>query len=206
VTSGSSVTQTVTSPTLFPLVAPPMNRSGNATLSWNTWNMNATDSGTSSALVQTPLNSPTVFNFFLPEYRFPGILGSAGLTTPEFQLTSDTTAILQMNFLQAGILGNANNTNGLTSFNNGNGSIILDIGPWMTTGYTATAGGISNLVENLNTLMTGGQLSAGAKSQIVNYVGTLTYGSPTPTATQIRDRVRAAVHLILDSPEFTIQK
>jgi hypothetical protein len=206
VTSGASATQTVTSPTIFPLVAPPMNRSGNATLSWNTWNMNATDTGTSSALAQTPLESPTVFNFFLPDYRFPGILASAGLTTPEFQLTSDTTAILQLNFLQAGILGNANNTNGLTSFNNGNGAITLDIGPWMTTGYTATTGGISNLVDNLSTLMTGGQISAGAKSQIVNYVATLSYGSPTPTAAQIRDRVRAAVHLILDSPEFTIQK
>jgi hypothetical protein len=105
------------------VAGPPLNRSGNVTVAGSTWNISTTDND----LTQTPLRSPTVFNFFLPEYRFPGILASAGMTTPEFQLTSDTEVILQLNFLQGGILGNGSNTNGLTSFNNGNGSITLDI-------------------------------------------------------------------------------
>ncbi len=50
--------------------------------------MNATDSGTTSSLMETPMSAPTVFNFYYPEYQFPGALASAGLTTPEFQLTT----------------------------------------------------------------------------------------------------------------------
>ena len=41
-------------------------------------------------LTQTPLNAPTVFNFFYPDYQFPGAISAAGMTTPEFQLSNDT--------------------------------------------------------------------------------------------------------------------
>jgi len=145
-----------------------------------------------------------VFNYFFPDYKFPGILGSAGLTTPEFQLTSDTEAVYQMNFLQGGILGNTGNTNGLSSFNNGNGAITLDIGPYMTSGLTSN-GGLPGLVDQLNTLLCGGQLSPSARSQIIGYTATLAYGAP-PNNTQMRDRVRAVVHLIINSPDYTVQR
>jgi hypothetical protein len=165
--------------------------------------LGATDTGSTYSLAQTPLNSPTVFNFFFPGYKFPGPLTTAGLTTPEFQLTSDTTAAWQMNFLEGGVLGNSNNTNGISSFNNGGGAIAIDLGPWMTPANTSNSG-IPGLVDSLNSLLCGGQLSASAKTQIVNYATTLAY--TTPTYTQMRDRVRAVVHLILTSPDFTIQK
>jgi hypothetical protein len=135
------------------------------------------------------------------------VLASAGLTTPEFQLTSDTGVASQMNFLTGGIMGVNNNTNGLVSFASGNGSIVLDISPWMTPTNTA-ATGIPGLVDSFNAMLLAGQLSAAAKTNIINYVTNtvnLPYGSP-PTATQMRDRVRAVAHLILLSPEFTIQK
>ena len=199
----NSASRTQNGHTIYPLVPPPLSRSGNVTVQFNTWLMNTTDTGSTANLGQTPLNSPTVFNYFFPDYKFPGILASAGLTTPEFQLTSDTEAILQMNFLTLGILGNTGNTNGLSSFNNGGGAITLDIGPWMTAAYTSNAG-LPSLVDQLNTLLCGGRLSASAKTIIVNYASTLAY--TTPTATQMRDRVRAVVHLIVNAPEFTIQK
>jgi hypothetical protein len=189
--------------TVYPLVPPPLTRNGTVTIQWSTWIMGATD----SSLYQTPLNSPTVFNFFYPNYEFPGVLAAAGLTTPEFQLTSDTTVAGQMNFLEGGILNNGNNTNGLSSFSGGNGSVYLDIGSWMTPAYTANAG-VPNLVDGLNTLLLGGQLSPSARSTIVNYV-TNTVNFPysnSPTAGQMRDRVRGVVHLLLTSPDYTIQK
>ena len=95
-------------------------------IQYSTWNMSYTDTGTTSSLSQSPLRSPTVFNFFFPDYEFPGALASAGLTTPEFQLTSDTSVALQMNFLEGGILNNTGNTNGLSSFTGGDGAIVLD--------------------------------------------------------------------------------
>ncbi len=203
VTVTNSANQTQNSLTVYPLVAPPLTRAGAVLVQRSTWHMSYTD----SSLTQTPLRSPTVFNFFYPNYQFPGALASAGLTTPEFQLTSDTSVAVQMNFLTGGLLGNTGNTNGLSSFTGGNGAITLDLGPWMTTGYASNAG-IPGLVDALNSLLTGGELSAGAKSVIVTYVTNTTYFpfSNPPTDSQMRDRVRAVAHLLLTSPDFTIQR
>jgi hypothetical protein len=200
--------------TVYPLVPAPSSRGGNVGVSWNTWAMNFTDTGANPSLSQTPLNSPTVFNFFFPGYRFPGALAAAGLTTPEFQLMSDTSVALQMNFFEGGILTNRPadniainaNINGLSSFNSGSGAIVLDFGSWMTQGYTSNAG-IPALVDALNSLLVAGQLSDSAKTQIINYVANVAnfpYGSP-PTSTQMRDRVRAVVYLIAASPDFITQ-
>ena len=111
-----------------------------------------------------------------------------------------------MNFLEGGLLNNGNNTNGISSFIGGNGSIPIDLGPWMTTAYTSN-GGIPGLVDALNSLLCGGQLSPSARTQIINYVANTTnFPYTTPTYTQMRDRVRAVVHLIVTSPDFTIQR
>ncbi len=195
--------QTQNGATIFPLVAPPIPRSGTVTLRWNTWSLGATDTGNTYSLGQTPLNSPTVFNFFFPDYKFPGALASAGLTTPEFQLTSDTTAAWQMNFLEGAIFSNNNNTNGISSFSNGGGAMAISLYPYITPGYTSNAG-LPTLVDTLNSLLCGGNLSPAAKTYIVNYATTLAY--TTPTYTQMRDRARAVVHLITASPDYTIQK
>ena len=77
----------------------------------------------------------------------------------------------------------------------------------MTTNYTANAA-IPGLVSNLNSTLLAGQLSASAQAGIINYVinpANFPFSTP-PTPTQMRDRVRAVVHLILCSPDFTIQK
>jgi hypothetical protein len=138
---------------------------------------------------------------------FPGALAAAGITTPEFQLTSDSSAAEQMNFLEGGVLGNTGNTNGLNSFAGGNGSIVLDLAPYMNTSYTS-ATGIPGLIDSLNTLLVAGQFSSAAKSNVINYVTNVVnfpYSTP-PTDSQMRDRVRAVVHLMINSPDFTIQK
>ena len=204
----NSTSQTQSGFSVYPLGPPALTRSGNATVRWSTWNLGYTDSGSTYNLAQSPLSANTVFNFFFPDYEFPGALSAAGLTTPEFQLTSDTSVVLQMNFLEAGLLGNTGNTNGLSSFTAGAGDIVLDLGPWMTTNYTSGAN-VPALVDSLNTLLLAGQLSAAAKTNIISYVTNpvnFPYTTPAPTATQMRDRVRAVVHLITASPDFTIQK
>jgi hypothetical protein len=75
----------------------------------------------------------------------------------------------------------------------------------MTTNYTASAN-VPALVDNLNSLLLAGQLSARAKTNIINYVtNTVNFANPT-NQVQMRDRVRAVVHLLICSPDFTIQK
>src|SRR5262249_12062150 len=63
---------------------------------------------TQTQLAQSALRSPTVFNYFLPNYVVPGDLAAAGLFAPEFQITDDSFAIMVPNFLRDFIL--ANNT------------------------------------------------------------------------------------------------
>ncbi len=205
ITSTTSKSQNQNALSVWSLAPPPLMRSGTVVMQEDTWNMSYTDTGNSS-LSQSPLRSPTVFNWFYPDYEFPGALASAGLTTPEFQLTTASGVSAQMNFIEGGILNNTGNTNGLSSFTAGNGAIVLDLYPWMTTNYTANAG-IPTLVNNLNSLLAAGQLSSAAQSAIVSYVASTNFGySNPPTYTQMRDRVRAVVHLIVSSPDYIIQK
>ena len=207
INTAKSANQNQNSLSVYGLQAPELNRSGTVTVQQDTWNMSYTDTGTTASLSQSPLRSPTVFNFFYPSYEFPGALASAGLTTPEFQLTTDSGVAAQMNFIEGGILNNTGNTNGLSSFTGGNGSIVLNLSPWMTTAYTADSG-VPSLVASLNNLLAAGQLSAAAQTGIVSYVANtnnFAFSTP-PTANQMRDRVRAVVHLIANSPDYLIQK
>ena len=165
---------------------------------------------TEDDLNQTPLKSPTVFNFFLPDYQFPGILSNAGLITPEFEITSETSVIRQNNFLWSGIMSSTVlGQSGLSSFRSGSRrDIIFDLRPWMENGPGNLPwvhnSNLDALINELNTRLMAGQLPAEARTIIRNYVQTLPYS--TPSTTQKRNRIRAVVHLIVTSPDFAIQK
>ena len=195
---------------------------------------------TDTALGMTPMASPTVFNFYLPDYQYPGTLAAAGLYTPEFQLTSDTTAMGQANYIYNGLF-NPNYTSGFSSFNNGGADIAMDISPWMTLrptsafpwtdNDTANTGGdnLRNFIREMSKLLMAGQMSTAMENEIYNFVtyranpttapttytniaytnGTTTTFAATVSGTTLthrRDRARAVIHLIVTSPEFTIQK
>jgi len=203
VETSNQVDETGSSQITYPLVAPPLTRSGNVSMDYSTWLMDYTD----NELQQTPLNSPTVFNYFLPSYKFSGLLASAGLTTPEFQLSGDTTVANQNNFLAGAVINSqGTNTSGLSSFKSGSEAITIDLSPWTSTNYAST-NGISVLTDSLATLLMGGQLSSNARTKIVTYCATgITYNATNPTSSQIRDRVRGVVHQLIVSPDFTIQR
>lgn len=205
--TGGQVNDSDSTVYLYPLTAPQLNRSGSVIMSYSTFRMDNTD----SSLGQTPLNAPTVFNFFFPDYKYPGALAAAGLTTPEFQLTSDSGVANLNNFLAAGTINNqSTNTAGFSSFISGGEAITLDLGPWCSTNWTSTNGvpGINGLFEALNARLCAGQLTAAARTSIVAFVispSNTTYATP-PTAAQIQNRVRATLHLIVTSPGYAIQK
>jgi hypothetical protein len=111
-----------------------------------------------------------------------------------------------MNFLTGGILSDLSNTNGLSSFTGGSGAIMLDLNPWISPKYASDAG-IPGLVDALNTLLCAGQLSPPAKTIIVSYVAnTSRFPYTAPFAWEMRERVRAVAQLIVNSPDFTIQR
>lgn len=69
---------------------------------------------------QTPLRAPTVFNFFEPNFALPGEIAQAGLVSPEFQITTETT-----------VVGGANLTLLLLSATAGNGPLAADLSPFL---------------------------------------------------------------------------
>ncbi len=170
---------------MFPLVEPPRVRSGPVNSRPSTFVLNRTN----ATLAQTPLDAPTVFNYFMPDYKFPGAIAAQGITTPEFQLSSETNVIRQMNFMRDGLL-NPNHSLTSSSFSagtsgNGAGStaLVLDYSQWMGNAVDVGLGAgtnpsapwtndvnLASLIDKLSILLTAGQLSPAAKSLIYERV------------------------------------
>ena len=196
---------------MFPLVSQPLTRSGNVNSLPSTFNMG----NTTTDLEQTPLNSPTVFNFFVPDYKYPGALASQGISTPEFQITAETTAVRQANFFYNGLF-NPGNTNGISSFKSGTNALVLDFSPWMANatdlglgaGSATAEAWTSNtnlpvLIDRLNTLLMAGQLSSSAKTIIQNFltyersIASIARGNPCTVTT-------TAAHGLVSNESITI--
>jgi hypothetical protein len=231
--SNSGTYRDVTSPqsNIYPLVPPPLSRSGSVSVGSSTYKLG----NTNSTLDQTPLDSPTVFNFYYPDYEFPGSLATNNITTPEFQLTTASNIINLTNSVASTIL-TSGNTDGLSSFQSG--SVYLDLSAYMeapyvsystvttTSGTTVTATTTTTvnapaLVTKLANILTGGMLTQASQQTIVSFIsnttnfvitskvtGTTTNppAAPSLPTTQARDIVRAAAQAILVSPEYSIQQ
>ena len=164
----------------FPLAPQPLVRNGTVGSRPSTFNMRNTDAD----LDQSPLNAPTAFNYFLPDFKNPGTLASQGITTPEFQTTAETTVIRQANYLYNGLF-NPGSTNGYSSFVSGNNSLVMDLSPWMPQDATDVGLGaptsttlpwthnqnLDELIAQFSVLLTADQLSGAAKAIIRNFVG-----------------------------------
>lgn len=131
-------------------------------------------------LGEEPMNSPTVFNFFLPDYQVPGAIAQAGLDSPEFQITTETTVTTIANYL-----------NGII---NGQSGITLNLSYDQTLAADPT-----QLVDHLNSLLMAGNMSSAMRNTLINAV---TQVPATPAA----GRARMAIYLVINSPEFVIDK
>ena len=207
--------------TIYPLIPPVLGRSGVVTINASSFILSSTE----STLTQSPLNSPTVFNYFFPTYKYPGVLANNGLDSPEFQLTTDTNVMTLTNTITNMLIGTGGgngNVNGLMSFNNGGGSVVMDIGKdpisnpelppqfiYMSPDSRTANAGIPALVDDLASLLVGAPLDPTTRTTIINFVANTTnfpYTTPIPTNLQKRDRIRAIIHLILTSAEYAVQK
>ena len=143
-------------------------------------------SDTDNALGQTPLSSPTVFNFFLPSFVQPGDLASAGLFAPEFQITTASTAISVVNNLYSSIYTSA--TPSATT-------LVLDLTPLTTEATSSTA-----LINSINLLFCGGNMTASTQQSITGALAAL------PASTTALARAQFALELGVTSPDAAIQQ
>jgi len=145
-----------------------------------------------NALGQSPLRSPSVFNFFRPGYVPPATTLSIGAVAPEFQLVTESSVGGYLNYME-GVVGNGINSGDVKA------TYTAEIG--LATNPTA-------LVNHLNKLLCAGQLSSTTVTSISSTVSGMsgTVASATTTASNLRNRVCAAVLMVMACPEYLIQK
>ena len=140
-------------------------------------------------LGQSPLLSPSVFNFFSPNFRQPGAVARANLYSPEFQITTETSVVGSLNFFS-----NFFNSDG---YGNGASRLTINLAPLQALAATPAA-----LVDRLDALLFAYQMSASTRARLLQMLAAL----PGGTANQLRNRVRAALIATAISPDFVIQK
>jgi len=173
------------------------------------WRVGNTDNP-ASALGQSPLRSPSVFNFYRPGYVAPGTLSaSAGLVAPELQIAHETSVAGYVNYVRSGVesgVGQYNGTVGAQTFNRRD--LQRD---WRTE--LALADDPAALVTHVLERLVPGQLSPALHDEIVGAIAAITVPALNASGSnqrQIddarRNRVRSAVLLALVSPEFLVQR
>ena len=135
---------------------------------------------------EAPLYSPTVFNFFPPSYSQPGAIEQAGLLSPEFQITTDTTVITSANVMRSAVYQQASATNP--------DALVLNL-----SSLTSLANNPSSLVAALNPLLMGGEMSTSTSNIVINAV------TQIPKTSSL-ERAQTAVQLLVTSPEFVIER
>ena len=139
----------------------------------------------SNALGQTPMRSPTVFNFYRPEYQPPNSsIATASLFSPEMQITEETSVVGYLNFMRNAI-------------SNGTGTsrdIKADY-----TAELALAGTPDLLVDRVNLLLMQNQMSSTLRGQILAAINSNANNSAI-------NKVYLAIFLTMASPEYLVQK
>jgi uncharacterized protein (DUF1800 family) len=136
-------------------------------------------------LAEDAMHSPTVFNFFGPDYSAPGAIATAGLRSPEFEITTDSTVISISNYLRTAIY---------TGLGPSTDRITLTVSP-----EQARASDPPGLVDHLNTVLMAGGMSSNMRTILINAV------TQIPSNNTL-ERVRTAIYLVVNSPEFAIDK
>jgi len=138
------------------------------------------------SLSQAALRSPTVFNFFHPDYVLPGAMATAGLVAPEFEITNASTAISVPNTLRGDIF---------TSATPSASTITLNLANEQTL-----AANPASLLAHLNAVMCGGNMTTATSTNITNALAVL------PVSTTALERAQTAILLVATSPDAAIQK
>lgn len=170
-----------------------MLRAFKSTSATGRWQVRTTSASTS--LGQSPLNAASVFNFWRPGYVPPATtaLGARGLAAPEFQIVNEVT--------------NAGYVNTVTQVVNSGLGVSNDV-RLSTSEELLLAEKPDQLADRLNRLLLSGQMSAALRKRVIDAVNS--YSVSSSDANQVaqarNNRVKAALLIVMTSPEYLVQK
>jgi uncharacterized protein (DUF1800 family) len=160
-------------------------RAYSATSATTAWAIGNT-SDPASRLGQSPLRSPSVFNFFRPGYVPPDTAFDANeLVAPEFQIANESSVVGYINYMQRAVAGLSV------------GDVLADYSTLLAVADDAGA-----LLAEINLVLAANRLSAATIGALTTAVQTMASGTD---ATR-RNRICAALTLTLAAPEYLVQK
>lgn len=137
--------------------------------------------------LQHPLSAPSVFNFYLPDHQPAGDLAASGLFAPELSITNSNSIISFPNFLDAILFGDF-----VTDAPQGFAPVQLTLDRW-----ESLAADSDRLVDELNTLLSGGALGSESVAAIVTSVDAFE---------DLQLRTVLAIYYVSIAPETVIQR
>lgn len=141
-------------------------------------------------LGQHPFRSPSVFNFYRPGFQAPGTeSGNAGLTTPEFQIVNEGSALGYLNFMTDFVLDRTGGGNDPERF-------LPDYSTEI-----ALAADPAALVSHLNLLLTANEMTPEEIAAVENAVSVLTISDEDRDP---RQRAQVAIQLIISGPAYAV--
>ena len=168
---------------------------------------NTENPGTS--LGQTPMRSPSVFNFYRPGYVNPGgAAAAASLVTPEMQIANETSAAGYVNHMRDNI------ASGVGQFNATVGGVTRNRRDLQAdySAELAVAADAAALMDRVLGKLTYGNTSA-LRTEIIDAVGrivipvlTANGSNQSSVDSAKRARVNAALLLVVAAPEFQVQQ
>jgi hypothetical protein len=138
-----------------------------------------------SSMSEAVMDSPSVFNFFPPDYNIPG----TNLTGPEFDLETTATTLVRANFVNSFVYSTSS------------------IGTGTTVNFTTYASLAANpnatgqLLDQLNALLLHNSMTADARASILAAVNAVPAGT-----SQNLQRAEAAIYLILSSSQYQVEQ
>ncbi len=144
---------------------------------------------------QWPMYSPTVFNFFQPTYSHAGELRDNGLTSPEFQILTPTTATTFANYIIRTITQDLHQK----TQNNPSASDPTQVVEFKYnfTPELALADNPDALIDHLDLLLTYGELGTNTKAIIKQGIEQF----ESTDSDYLLKRVQTAVYLFAISPD-----
>ncbi len=137
---------------------------------------------------QNAFNSPTVFNYYSPDYTVPG----TALNGPEFGIMTTGTAIARANFINTFVFSRVNG-------NSTNAPFGTSIDFTETQALSSLDASGNQLLDFLNAKMMHGTMSAQMKNTILTAV------LATP-ATDPLTRAKTAIYLTASSSQYQVQR
>ncbi|MFB0946061.1 MAG: DUF1800 domain-containing protein [Spirosomataceae bacterium] len=157
---------------------------------------------------QRPLNSPSVFNFFLPDYIPDGALKEAEKYGPEFQLLNSQTLTGYLNALNEWIVNN--DPIDYSSYFSGEKNKPdersgFDFSKYH---YLTKDNRITELIDKFNLVLAHGRLSQKSTDVIKSVVMQMPYAETDgqPRATEASRRIQMVLFLIMASPDYLINR